>query len=137
MSLPDEPHVDPFAQQEPGVAAQNEPEPAESEPEGLSAEEVAEHQRLAEQMAHPHAQLSKLLDDLRGPSALDINGRIGLALQGISRLAQIVLNHTPPPELYQQHEISDSTKGYPDGEVVRRPEYAQGSVGEVPAGRGF
>lgn len=125
MSLPDEPHVDPFAQQEPGAAAQNEPEPAESEPEGLSAEEVAEHQRLAEQMAHPHAQLSKLLDDLRGPSALDINGRIGLALQGISRLAQIVLNHTPPPQ--------ETT----DGEVVRRPEYAQGSVGEVPAGRGF
>jgi hypothetical protein len=58
----------------------------------------AEVQKTAEFNAHPHTQISKLLADLRAPGVLDINARVSLALQGISRLAQLVLTHTPPPE---------------------------------------
>jgi hypothetical protein len=47
--------------------------------------------------SHPHTMLNGILNDLRAPSALDVNGRIGTLQQAVARLVQVIIQHTPPP----------------------------------------
>ena len=73
-------------------------EAAEAEARMAEEAKAAEQARIAAHNAHPHTQLLKIQEDLRAPGLIDVNARIG-ALQGaLSRLIQVVLAHTPPPE---------------------------------------
>ena len=82
--------TDTFTNQEPAAAESQE------KPEGLSVEEQAEHQRIAEFNAHPHTQLTKLASDLRTP-ALDVHARISQLHNAVSRLTQMFLSQITPP----------------------------------------
>jgi hypothetical protein len=74
--------------------------------EKSQAELQAEADRRAALMAHPHTQLRGILNDLRAPTALDINGRVGALHQAVARLTQLVLQHTPPPN----DEVTDGQR---------------------------
>ena len=65
--------------------------------EAAAKEAQAKAEARAAYAAHPHTQLTKLLADLRTP-ALDINARVSQVHNAVSRLAQLVLQHTPPPD---------------------------------------
>lgn len=77
-----------FKDQEPGAAAQR---------EGLSDEEVQEHQRIAAFNTHPHTRLTRALGDLNIKRP-DINDRIGALHRAVAAIMQLALEHTPPPE---------------------------------------
>jgi hypothetical protein len=57
----------------------------------------AQTAKAAELARHPHTQLRGILDSLRAPTALDINGRLGTLQVAVTRLAQLILQHTPAP----------------------------------------
>jgi hypothetical protein len=76
---------------------------------GLSDEEIAEHQRLAELNAHPHTRLANLQKQMAAPGVLDVNARIGMLHSVISQLVQIIKEHTPgaPRHPDDPEEVSD------------------------------
>jgi hypothetical protein len=86
---------DTFDEQEPVAAEMNPPEPTKEE-----IEAQAEAERRAKHMAHPHTQLKGILADLNPPrpTALDMPARMSLLHGAMTRLVQIILTHTPPPE---------------------------------------
>lgn len=55
-------------------------------------------QALAEHRAHPHTRLTELQATLAAPTALDINGRVSALHSVLSRLLQIIKEHTPAPD---------------------------------------
>jgi hypothetical protein len=76
-----------------GTAIADESDAAEQE---RIAKYNEEQQRLAEFNAHPHTLLNGILKDLRAPSALDANGRLNTLQHAVSRLVQVIIQHTPP-----------------------------------------
>ena len=127
MSLPDEPSADALRPTPPmrsGVlqegVPQQPPPPVETdapepEPEGLSAEEIARHQKIAEFNAHPHTQLTKLAADLRSPTALDVNGRLGIVHQAVARLVGLMLQGTEPPQPLEPQEAPHEGQRHAQG----------------------
>ncbi len=76
------------------------PPEVEQNAQGPTQEELAaqaEQQRIAEFNAHPHTQVTALLKELSAPRH-DIHDRLGAVHNGLIRLAQLVLQHTPVPE---------------------------------------
>jgi hypothetical protein len=96
--------------------------------EKSQAERQAAAERHAALMAHPHTQLMGILRDLRAPTALDINGRVGALHVAVSRLAQLVLEHTPPPP--------DDEVDHGQGNGIERRELAEGTDEQIAAGVG-
>jgi len=97
MGLGEEARAGAFAPKEPEAH-----EPDESkEPAVVQTEEervaLAEQQRIAEFNAHPHTQITALLKELSAPRH-DIHDRLGAVHNGLIRMAQLVLQHTPVPE---------------------------------------
>ena len=66
--------------------------------EAARQEEDRRAQALAEHRAHPHTRLTELQATLAAPTALDVNGRVNTLHNVVSRLLQIIKEHTPTPE---------------------------------------
>ena len=60
-----------------------------------AAKQQARADAIAAHGAHPHTQLRAILKDMQAPGNLDVNARIGVLHQSLSRLVQVVLAHTP------------------------------------------
>jgi hypothetical protein len=82
---------------------QNQSDPAANEQMVVepTAEEFAmqaEAPVLALRMAHPHRRLTELQTTMQAPGTIDVNARIGMLHNVVSRLIQIIKEHTPAPE---------------------------------------
>ena len=88
---------------------------AEPTAEELAAERARErheryHQQLAEYNMQPHPRLQALLGDLQAPRH-DLHDRIGAIQNGLIRLVQIIMAHTPEAGPVPVEETEETPHG--------------------------
>ena len=74
---------------------------AKAEPVEIdTSAEIEKRERRAKLAAHPHTQLRAILSDMQSPAAQrgDINTKHAMLHASVSRLAQLILGATPPPD---------------------------------------
>lgn len=82
-------------------------------------------ERLGELSRHPHTQLRAILSDLQSPAAqrADITTKYGALHSAVSRLVQVILTATPPPEDSEEqiNEDFERQQQPPEGADEQKP----------------